>query len=148
MPCIRYAIIGARIKIHLISLILIHNPKPQHPLGGASMLGAPNWCSEVRLTSEKYCPNDSYEPFEDISFLSHLRQSCANFVCMSLLKVGIVGTVIAAICCFTPALVILLGAVGLSSLIGILDYVLLPALGIFIAIMGYALWQRSKQPSS
>lgn len=84
----------------------------------------------------------------DIHFVSLVKRSCANFVCMSLLKVGIVGTVIAVICCFTPVLVILLGAVGLSSLIGILDYVLLPALGIFIAITGYALWQRSKQPSS
>jgi len=32
-----------------------------------------------------------------------------------LLKIGIIGTIIAAICCFTPASVILLGAVGLSA---------------------------------
>jgi len=31
---------------------------------------------------------------------------------------GIVGTVIAALCCFTPALVVLLGAVGLSAWLG------------------------------
>jgi len=39
-----------------------------------------------------------------------------------------------AICCFTPVLVILLGAVGLSSWLGWLDYVLLPSLTIFIVL--------------
>lgn len=62
----------------------------------------------------------------------------------TLLKVGITGTVIAAICCFTPALVILLGAIGLSSLVGMLDVVLLPALAVFLVITGYALWKRSR----
>ncbi len=65
-----------------------------------------------------------------------------------LLRVGIVGTVVAAICCFTPLPVILFGAVGLSALVGVLDYVLLPALGIFIAITVYALWKRQTKPSS
>lgn len=60
----------------------------------------------------------------------------------ALLRTGITGSIIAAICCFTPALVILFGAIGLSSLIGVLDYVLLPALAIFLAITGYALWKR------
>jgi len=41
---------------------------------------------------------------------------------------GLIGTAIAALCCFTPVLVILLGAVGLSAWIGYLDAVLLPAL--------------------
>lgn len=63
---------------------------------------------------------------------------------VTLLKVGITGTIIAAICCFTPALVVLLGAIGLSSLAGMLDVVLLPALAIFLVITGYALWKRSR----
>lgn len=62
----------------------------------------------------------------------------------ALLKIGIVGTVIAAICCFTPALVVLLGVGGLSSIVGMLDIVLLPALGGFLVITGYALWKRSR----
>lgn len=62
----------------------------------------------------------------------------------ALLKVGITGTVIAAICCFTPVLVLLLGVVGLSSLVGMLDIVLLPALAIFLVITGYAVWKRSR----
>lgn len=57
----------------------------------------------------------------------------------ALLRTGLIGTVIAAVCCFTPLLVILLGAVGLSAALGWLDYVLLPALGIFIGITVYAL---------
>ena len=64
------------------------------------------------------------------------------------LKVGIIGTVVAALCCFTPLLVVLLGAVGLAALIGWLDYVLLPALVSFLVITGYALWQRHKARSS
>lgn len=65
----------------------------------------------------------------------------------TLLTTGIVGTVIAAICCFTPALVILLGVVGLSAWLAWLDYVLLPllALSLGITIYGLVLWQRRKQ---
>ena len=59
-----------------------------------------------------------------------------------LLRIGIIGTVIAALCCFTPLLVVLLGALGLSALVGYLDVVLLPALGVFILITLYALWKR------
>jgi len=46
-----------------------------------------------------------------------------------LLGTGIIGTIIAALCCFTPLLVILLSAIGMSAIIGYLDLVLLPALG-------------------
>ena len=59
-----------------------------------------------------------------------------------LLKAGITGSVILAICCFTPILVILLGIVGLSAIVGWLDYVLLPGLGVFLAITGYSVWKR------
>jgi mercuric ion transport protein len=65
-----------------------------------------------------------------------------------LLKTGIIGTIVAAICCFTPALVILLGAVGLSSILGWLDFILLPALGIFVLITMYALWERRRPESN
>ena len=65
-----------------------------------------------------------------------------------LLKIGIIGSVVAAVCCFTPLLVVLLGAIGLSGVIGILDYVLLPALVIFLAITGYALWTRIQRASN
>jgi len=61
-----------------------------------------------------------------------------------LLSFGIAGTVIAALCCFTPVLVLLLGAVGLASLTGYLDYVLLPALALFIALTIYAVYQKRR----
>jgi mercuric ion transport protein len=56
-----------------------------------------------------------------------------------LLRLGVVGTLIAAICCFTPALVVVLGLLGLSAAVGWLDYVLLPALGAFAGITIYAI---------
>ncbi|MCZ4262353.1 mercury resistance system transport protein MerF [Limimaricola sp. G21655-S1] len=59
-----------------------------------------------------------------------------------LLRFGLIGTVIVALCCFTPILVVLLGAVGLSALLGWVDYVLLPALAVFVGITLYALWRR------
>ena len=61
-----------------------------------------------------------------------------------LLPYGLIGTVVAALCCFTPILVILLGAVGLSAWLGWLDLVLLPALAMFIGITLYALWRRQR----
>ncbi|MGB1311727.1 MAG: mercury resistance system transport protein MerF [Leucothrix sp.] len=60
----------------------------------------------------------------------------------SLLKTGIIGTIIVALCCFTPVLIGLLGVVGLSALTGYLDFVLLPALVFFIALSGYAVWRK------
>ncbi|EDL52837.1 hypothetical protein VSAK1_17267 [Vibrio mediterranei AK1] len=66
-----------------------------------------------------------------------------------LLGLGIVGVVITALCCFTPVLVILLGAVGLSGLLGYLDYALLPALAFFVGLTVYALYRnKGEQPMS
>lgn len=62
----------------------------------------------------------------------------------TILTTGVAGSIIAAICCFTPALVILLGAVGLSAWLGWLDYVLLPALALFLGIAAYGLWRRQR----
>ena len=62
-----------------------------------------------------------------------------------LLSTGIGGTVIAALCCFTPILVVLLGAVGLSAALGWLDYVLFPALAFFIGLTIYAVYRRQKR---
>ena len=62
----------------------------------------------------------------------------------TLLRVSVISTVLVALCCFTPILVILFGAVGLSALIGYLDYVLLPALAFFIGLTCYAVWRKKK----
>src|SRR3546814_11957693 len=43
----------------------------------------------------------------------------------TILRTGVVGSVVAAVCCFTPVLVILLGAVGLYAWLGWFAYVML-----------------------
>jgi len=63
---------------------------------------------------------------------------------INLLKTGIIGTIILALCCFTPILVVLLATLGLSALTGYLDYVLLPSLAFFILLTIYALVRRNK----
>ena len=64
---------------------------------------------------------------------------------LKLIATGIVGTFIAALCCFTPILFVLLGAVGLSAWLGWLDYVLLPVLAFFVALTVYAVWRRQRR---
>jgi len=64
-----------------------------------------------------------------------------------LLQVSGIGAVITALCCFTSILVVLLGVVVLSSLVGYLDLVLFPALAFFIALTAYALWRRAHNKS-
>ncbi len=60
---------------------------------------------------------------------------------------ALVGTIIVAICCFTPILVILLIEVGLGAFTPYLDYVLFPALAILIllAVVSYLRWRRMKE---
>ena len=60
------------------------------------------------------------------------------------LRTGIIGTVIAALCCFTPILVAVLGAVGISAWLGWLDYVLFPALAVFITLTIYGLYRHQR----
>jgi mercuric ion transport protein len=62
-----------------------------------------------------------------------------------LIATGIIGTVIVALCCFTPVLLVLLVAVGVSTWLGWIDYVLLPALAFFIALTLYAVWRRQRR---
>jgi mercuric ion transport protein len=65
-----------------------------------------------------------------------------------LLPIGVVGTILAAICCFTPLLVWLFAAIGLSAAVAYLDFVLLPILAGFIVMLGYGLWVRKQAQSS
>ncbi len=61
-----------------------------------------------------------------------------------LLSIGIVGSVVAALCCFTPLLVVVLGLIGLSALTASLDLFLVPALILFLLITVYALWKQAR----
>ena len=61
-----------------------------------------------------------------------------------LLQIGLIGTIITALCCFTPVLVLLLGALGLTALVGYLDYALFPLLAIFILLLIVGWYRRSR----
>lgn len=62
----------------------------------------------------------------------------------TLLKTGTIGVIISALCCFTPLLVLIFGAVGLATWVGYLDYVLMPALLFFAGLIIYAVNRKSK----
>jgi len=62
-----------------------------------------------------------------------------------LLKTGLIGSIIAVLCCFTPVLAVLLGAVGLGWFVGYLDDVLVPVMIIFLGLVGYAVWRNAKK---
>ena len=49
-----------------------------------------------------------------------------------LLRTGVIGVLLTALCCFTPTLVVALGAVGLASWAGVLDFVLFPLMALFL----------------
>ncbi len=63
----------------------------------------------------------------------------------ALLSTGIIGTLLTALCCFTPLLVMLLTGIGLSVVVNYLDLVLLPVLAIFVGMTLYALWRRKRR---
>ncbi|WP_240611499.1 mercury resistance system transport protein MerF [Roseovarius nitratireducens] len=63
-----------------------------------------------------------------------------------LLKRGLIGSCIAAICCFTPFLVVIVAGVGLSAFVGWLDYALFPMLFASLSVIAYALWLEAGKP--
>ncbi len=64
-----------------------------------------------------------------------------------LLAFGIGGSVLTALCCFTPLLPIVLTALGLTGLLAFVytDIILLPILAGFLMMTGYAIWRQKKQ---
>ncbi len=61
----------------------------------------------------------------------------------NLLRTGSIGTAIAAVCCFTPALVVVLGFAGLSAIVGWLDYGLFPIMFASMGLIAFALYLRA-----
>jgi len=61
-----------------------------------------------------------------------------------LLKTGVIGAATMIVCCFTPALVIIMGGLGLSAWVSGLDWILLPLLVVFIAMTAFALIKKQK----
>ena len=62
----------------------------------------------------------------------------------TLLETGAIGVIVSALCCFTPVLVLVFGAVGLAAWVGYLDYVLMPALLLSVGLIIYAVNRQSK----
>jgi len=64
-----------------------------------------------------------------------------------LLQIGIIGTIVSALCCFTPVLPLVLGSIGLTGIVGMVyrDSVLLPLLALFLLLIGVGIWRRTRQ---
>ena len=62
-----------------------------------------------------------------------------------LMSTGLIGTVLAALCCFTPILAVAFGALGLSAIVGWLDVVLIPVLVFFVGLTVYALLIKNRK---
>ena len=59
-----------------------------------------------------------------------------------LIATGAVSTILAAICCATPLLVIVLGAMGLSAWLAGADYLVIAVLAIGLALLGFGIYRR------
>jgi len=60
----------------------------------------------------------------------------------TLITTGVVGAVVAAVCCVTPILAIVFGAVGLTAWLAKADYVLIPALILCFGLAGFGLYRK------
>ena len=60
----------------------------------------------------------------------------------SLIATGGIAAVLAAICCATPILAIILGGIGLTAWIAKADYVVMPGLLLGLALVGFGLYRR------
>jgi len=60
----------------------------------------------------------------------------------ALITTGVIGSVVAAICCATPLLAALLGALGLTAWLARADLVLIPALLVCLGLVGIGLYRR------
>lgn len=59
----------------------------------------------------------------------------------TLLRAGVAGGLVAALCCGTPLLAVALGALGLSAWLAWADYILLPLLALCLGLVALALWR-------
>lgn len=60
----------------------------------------------------------------------------------SLITAGAIGAILAAICCATPLLAVVLGGIGLSAWLAKADYIVMPVLFLGIALVGFGLYRR------
>jgi mercuric ion transport protein len=60
----------------------------------------------------------------------------------SLITTGAIGAALAAICCATPLLAVVLGGIGLSAWLARADYLVMPVLLLGVALVGLGLYRR------
>jgi mercuric ion transport protein len=60
----------------------------------------------------------------------------------SLMTTGAIGAALAAICCATPLLAVVLGGTALSAWLAKADYIVMPALFLGVALVGLGLYRR------
>jgi mercuric ion transport protein len=61
-----------------------------------------------------------------------------------LIGTGAAGAVLSLLCCVTPVLAVLLGALGLTAFVAKLDYVLVPVFVVSVALVIFALVRRRR----
>ena len=59
----------------------------------------------------------------------------------TLMTTGVVGALLAVICCTTPLLSVVFGAIGLAGWLAKADYVVIPALLICLGLTGFGLYR-------
>ena len=59
-----------------------------------------------------------------------------------LIATGAVSAVVAGVCCATPLLAVLFGAVGLTAWVAKADYVVIPALILCLGLIAFGLYRR------
>ena len=60
----------------------------------------------------------------------------------TLIATGTIGAVLAALCCMTPLLMIVFSTIGLGAWLAKADYVLIPAIVVCLAMIGFGLYRR------
>jgi mercuric ion transport protein len=60
----------------------------------------------------------------------------------TLITTGAIGATLAMICCATPLLVVLFGAVGLTAWLAKADYVVVPALLVCLGLLAVGLYRK------
>lgn len=60
----------------------------------------------------------------------------------ALIATGSIGTIVAAICCATPVLAVIFGALGLTAWVAQAHALVVPALVICLALVGIGLYRR------
>ena len=59
-----------------------------------------------------------------------------------LITTGAIGAALAAICCATPLLAVVLGGIGLTAWLAKADYIVMPVLLLGVVVLGVGLYRR------